>query len=354
MWKTQKESSNDAVIFIVILVAVIGALIVYNAIKKPGVPGKKGGSAARAAATPRLFSGFTLHRLARNIGFNREQTKMLDFVLKTDAVAEPEKSLKNAALLDRHFRRAYRVIEQTANTEEEAQERLALLFSVRNILENSAGSGLTSTRQLQEESSAVLNLGKEKHQTSVLSVKGDNVVVECPQNALGTQVKVPRGQTLNVMVFTKNNKGFAFETRVLGYSTSLGHPTMLLAHSNRLKFLSQRRFRRRQVVIATNLFFVYVEGEGKKQRLVVDKKRLTGNITDISIGGCSVKTPATVQGGARLKIEFTQGDNTIAALGQVLRTNRAGGNTIMHVKFLKVARKSMNIINGLVYEYGHE
>jgi len=63
---------------------------------------------------------------------------------------------------------------------------------------------------------------------------------------------------------------------------------------------------------------------------------------------------APVQVGARFKIEFVQGDNNVAALGQVLRTNRTGVNTIIHVKFLKVSQKSMNIINAFVYEYAHE
>jgi hypothetical protein len=96
---------------------------------------------------------------------------------------------------------------------------------------------------------------------------------------------------------------------------------------------------------------VYVEGGGKKQRLTVDKRRLSGNIMDISVGGCSMKTNASIQSGARLKIEFTQGDIIVAALGQVLRTNRTGINTILHIKFLRVTRKSMNLINAFVYEY---
>jgi hypothetical protein len=41
----------------------------------------------------------------------------------------------------------------------------------------------------------------------------------------------------------------------------------------------------------------------------------------------------------------------IAALGQVLRTNRSGISTIMHIKFLRIPRRSLNIINALVYEY---
>jgi len=41
----------------------------------------------------------------------------------------------------------------------------------------------------------------------------------------------------------------------------------------------------------------------------------------------------------------------VAALGQVLRTNRSKTNIILNVKFLKIPRKSMNLINASVYGY---
>jgi hypothetical protein len=103
-----------------------------------------------------------------------------------------------------------------------------------------------------------------------------------------------------------------------------------------------------------SFYFVYVEDAGHKKgkKMVVDKRRLTGNILDISIGGCSIKTNVSVPSGTRLKIEFTYNNGmNVAALGQVLRTNRAGINTIMHIKFLRIPRKSLNVINALVYEY---
>jgi hypothetical protein len=126
-----------------------------------------------------------------------------------------------------------------------------------------------------------------------------------------------------------------------------------LAHSGEIKRLSNRRFRRRQIVISTNYYLVHMEGSGKKNtKMIVDKRRFTGNIMDISIGGCSIKTNTPVSVRQRIKIEFTCKDgNTVATLGEILRTNRTGVNTVMHIKFLKVPRRSLNSINAMVYEY---
>jgi len=339
---------------IIIIVVVLGTIILLPIIisffmkNTPGMGATKGGAAGG------FLSRMALNRHARDMGLNHEQIKMLDFVFKTDDVIDPLRSLSNSELLDRHFRRAYRAIENNSSTPEEMQHRHAVLFSTRNILEHSGGVNMTSTRQLKEEATLTIGTGKDKREVSVISTKGDHLAVECPRNALGSYIKPPKGNKLTVFLFTKNNKGFSIETKVVGYSGGMGHTVMLLAHSNQIKKLSQRRYRRRQMVIACNMFLVYVEGKGRKQRLVVDKRRLVGSIADISVGGCSIKSRAPVQVGSKMKIEFTYADTGMAALGQVLRTNRAGGATVLHVKFLRVSRKSMNAINAFVYEYANE
>lgn len=351
----KQTNSRDVFVFVIGLGVFILLLLVINAIKKRYNPSVMGGGIA-SSASARHFSGFTLHRVANSIGLDRDQTKMLEYVLKNDGVVDVERSINSSTLLDRHFKRAYHVIERTANTEEEAQERFSLLFSTRNILESTGGSGgsVSSTHQIPEKSAAVLSIGQDSYPVKVISAKGDNLVVENPQNALGTPVRLPRGGKVILSFFTKSSKGFSFETRVLGSADSADGPILQLVHSNQIKRLSQRRFRRKQAVISAYFFFVRVEetGHRREKKMVVDKRRMTGNIMDISIGGCSIKTNVSVPLGTRLKIEFApSGEANAAVLGQVLRNNRTGISTIMHIKFLKVPRRSMNMINALVFEY---
>jgi len=351
-------STRDLIIGLVVAVVIVGGLILLNVLnKKPGVSGKKGSGGGVPSSGGGGFSFMTalaLHKITRSLGLNHEQTKMLDYVFRLDDVVEPERSINNPVLLDRHFRKAYRVIENAATLSAETQRKLAILFSTRNLLENSVLSSVTSTKMLKDDTIFIINTGKDKINVHLISAKGDYILVEPPKNVLGSQLKIQRGTRLTVLFFTKNNKGFSFETRVIGFTTYNSHPVMQLAHSNQIRFLSQRRYRRRQTSIACNMFLVYVEGNKKKQRLIVDKRRLQGSVQDISVGGCSMKILAPVQVGARFKIEFMQGDENVAALGQVLRMNRMGMNTIIHIKFLRVSLRSMNVINAFVYEYGKE
>ena len=342
---------TQLLIFGIVFTAIIVIIVIIN---KNNSSQSKGSGSSGGTGAPSLLSRLNLHRITRSIGLNGEQRKMLDYVFRMDGVTDYEKSFNNYTLLDRHFRRAYRVIEQSSETEAEAHKKLAVLFSTRNLLENSTIGGVTHTRQIKDDTILTVKFGKEKFEVPILTARAEHLIVEAPKNALGSPIKLPNSSALSVVFFTKSNKGFSFETRIAGSGTFHGSQALQLVHSGQLKHLSQRRFRRRAAVIACFLNLVYVEGSGKKQRLVVDKRRTSGSIADISVGGCSIKSAAPVQVGARFKIEFMQKNVSVAALGQVLRTNKAGMNTTIHVRFLKVSQKSMNIINAYVYEYSYE
>jgi len=349
-----KTSPKDMIILFVIIAVVVTALLIINARKSGAKNKKSSGTAPSGGSGVGIFSIFTFHRIAKDLGLDNEQTKMLDFVFKTDQVADPQRSIITPALLDRHFRRAYRVLEQTHGHENETQHKIGVLFSTRNVIENSVLEDLTSTRQIKDDTKFTIVANKDKLEVHLISTKGENIDVESPKNVLGSQIKLQKGTKLNVLFFDKSNKGFSFETKVVGYTTRQGHPTMQIAHSNQLRFLSQRRFRRKQAAIACSMYLVIIEGSGKKQRLIADKRKLQGTIADISTGGCSIKTMTPIQVGARFKIEFILFDINLAALGQVLRTNRTGVNTFIHMKFLKLTQKTMNMINSFVYEYSQD
>jgi c-di-GMP-binding flagellar brake protein YcgR len=269
--------------------------------------------------------------------------------------------MRTPALLDRHFKRAYKVIERSAETEEEAQQHLSRLFSLRNVIEAApVNDGAVSTSQLAENTAAVLSTGKDSYPVRVLSAKGDSVVVDIPRNALGSPIRLAKGTRVTLSFFTKSSKGFAFDSRILGPLDTPQGPGLQLAHSGKAKALAQRRYRRKQVVAGCAFYFVFVDtvkaGRKKSPKLMVDTRRFTGTILDISIGGCSIKTSAPVQVGSRLKIDIDYSDDsTISVLGQVLRSNRSGTvGTIIHIKFLKVPRRAFNNISALVFGYDDE
>ncbi|MDR2741807.1 MAG: PilZ domain-containing protein [Treponema sp.] len=354
----KEDDPESAILFLIVAGSAVGIFIIIRLIMRAaGIAGPVSGSAGRYSAPVRRFSVFALRRAARSYGLNRDQTKMPGFVFRNDGVTDPERVISNPVLVDKHFKRAYRTLKRQIENEAEAQIQIAHLFSTRNAIEfgQSAASGGPSP-QLAAGMAAVLAVGGDSYPVKVLGVRGNSITVECLTNALGTPIKVSRGARIILSFFIKSNKGFAVEGLVAGTSSTSSGSALELIRASRSKNLVQRRFKRQQGGISCYVRPVKIEetgrGRKKKVRMTVDRRRFTGTIQDISIGGCAIKTNAGIAAGSRVKIEFDYGDSAgVAVLGQVLRFNRNGFNTVMHTKFLKVPRKAMNAINVVVFKY---
>jgi len=346
----------------IILGAGIGVIIivalVVRMIRGPGTIS----SGKSSAATARKFNSFTFRRITSGYGLDKEQSKLLEFVFRNDGVYDPERSMKNPALLDKHFKKAYKTIEKSVESEQEAQLKQAQLFSLRNALDSAPENSneIISTSQVPINTAAVLSTDKENYTVKVMSAKGDTLLTEMPRNALGSPAKLVKGAKITLSFFSKSSKGFAFDSKVLGSTETPQGPALSLQHSHKPKPLASRRFRRKQTHAGCVFYFVFTDTAktSRKQapKLIVDSRRFTGTILDISAGGCSIKTSAPVQVGSRLKIIIDYNEKeSITVLGQALRTNHSGTvGTIICIKFLKVPRKSFNNINAVVFGYADQ
>jgi len=344
------EDPTQVKIVLIALAAIIVIAIVANIIRH-GV-----GPMPAKGITPRKFNSITLFRIASAYGLTREQTKTLEYVFRNGAVADPGRVMENIELLDRHFRRAYRAIEKNSVSDEDAQERFAKLFSVRNVLEAAVGANDTTPPRLSENTPAVLITGKDNYPVKVLSSRGHTVIVETPRNSLGSPVRIGKGTKLNVSFFTKSSNGFSLAGQVIGPMDTDKGSGLQINHTGKLKPLTKRMYRRKQVSLKSALFLVKLIETGEKKRppkLILDTRKFTGTVQDISAGGCAIKTSAAIQAGSRLKISIDHNDNQyMHVLGQVLRTNRSGAaGTILHIKFLKIPRRAFNLISAMVYDY---
>jgi c-di-GMP-binding flagellar brake protein YcgR len=310
------------------------------------------------AGAPRRFSGFAMRRIAGSLGLNKAQRKTLESIFRYDGVTDPAAAIESATLLDRHFKRAYQRIETSAEDSADVQEQLSLLFSTRNAIEsaqNTAGP-VSSTRQIPSGAAATLTTGRDSYQVKVVNAKGDSVLVESPKNSLGNPIRIPNGARVSLSFFTKTSKGYSFESKALGIMETAKGPALKLAHAAQVKPLVSRKYRRKQTSIPCSLSLIIVREEKVRRKVVrkmsLDKRRHSGAIMDLSIGGCSIRSSAAIQPGARVKIDFVYGDSpSIAALGQALRVNRGGLYTTIHMKFIKIPRRSQNLINAIVFDY---
>ena len=357
----KEDNPKEVMITLIAIGGVVVIAFLYHLIKNgTGGGSSMGGNKAKSSTvTPRKFNAFTLFRISSAYGLSRDQSKLLEFVFRNDGVSDPERVMKSQSILDRHFKKAYKTIEKNSASDEEAQQRMARLFTLRNALEASPGDAAeSSSPQLVENTPVIMLYGNDSYSVKILFSRGLNAITEIPRNALGTPLKIANGAKITLSYFTKGNKGFSLDGHVVGTGNTTRGAGLKIAHSGKMKPLVKRQYRRKQILIKCEISTIHLEDTGKKKtnKLVVDPKKFSGAIQDISIGGCAIKTNAAIQAGSKLKINLDYSRNyMISVLGQVLRINRSGfTGTIVHVKFLKVPLRAFNSINSLVFGYDED
>lgn len=355
-----EESDPRVSIGLLIGIVVLITIIVIVNIFKNGI---SGGGSGFASGGSRKFSRWALKRAAAQYGLGKEQNELLESIFRKGGINDPESALRSPQLIDRLFKRTYREIEKSSETEQMAEYHKALLFSIRSRVDASqlGGTIISSTHRLADNMAATLSDQKENsYPIRIISAKGDQLITECPKNAVGTIIRFSRGAKVKLSFYAKSSQGYRIETRVIGMLQTPRGPALQLSHTDKVSALPNRRFKRIQTHLSCFFSYVRIEermvGRKKVRKSHVDDRHSLGTILDISAGGCAIKSAAALANGSFLKIEFEDiQDRTLAVLGRVIRTNRThsiGG--IMHIQFVKVPRKSLNAIQAMVYEYDQD
>jgi len=358
-----KESDPTMAIIMLAALGVFVAFTIIMNVAKHGIGGTGFSSGKGGRKAPARFSGWALKRTASKFGLDAAQTSLLDRIFRKAQVTDPETTMSNPEVVDRHFKRAFKEIEASAETEAESEEQKSILFSIRGAVEaaQNTQTKVVSTRRLPDGLAAVLIGGKgENYPVRVLSAKGEQLMVETPKNSVGTPIKFSRGAKVTLSFYSKSSQGYRFESRVQGTEATAKGPALALAHSDRVTSLPNRRHKRKETHISCYFSLVQIiqRQQGRKivKETMVDERRAMGTIVDISAGGCAIKSAAAFRTGEYLKVEFDDSqDRPMAAFGRIVRTNKTGTvGGVMHIQFLKTTRKALNAINATVYGYEEE
>ena len=346
-----------------ILAIAVGAIIVFSVllyiIRRITSRSTLVEKSSSSPITPRKFNVFSFRHIASSYGLNRDQIKLLEAVFKNNGVTDPERVLKDPTLLDRHFKRAFNTIEKNYTSDEDTQERLANLFSLRNVLDGFPAAGKANPASIPENTPAILASGRESYPVKILTSRNQSVVTEIPRNVLGSPIRLVKGAPVSLSFFTKASNGFSFDGKINGFVNTDHGQGVQIAHTGKMKPLVKRQFHRRHIDVRCEFspvrLEVYGKGRKKTSKLIVENKKFTGIVDNLSAGGCAMKSAAPIQAGSRLKIKIDNDENyPINILGQVLRSNKSGARTVFHIKFLKVPRRAFNSISVLVFGYNDD
>lgn len=349
-WK--KSTPADSTLFFVI-VGLLFAVIVGTALVKRFL------EAGTRPTPPPMLSKGSFRRRAGAMGFSDAETAFLDDYARRMGITNPQSVFGSRAMMDAFFKNVFKYIEKHSDTEEIAELAKNQLFAIREAMaiRISAGPPVKSTRQLVKKTPLSLIDAKGSHYSSiVVELDPRFIFVEPALDAFGQVIKFGWRSRLTVYFYTGNHMGFTFNTRVSSYVEYQGRRILAVRHSESIHPLPTRKHQRRQTTTPCRFFLVHVSvvrERGRSTRSIrTEKTAVPGMITDLSAGGMSIQTSSPAMAGEFLKVDFTLDSGERSVYATVVRTNRIrmGGN-VMHVKFVKITRKTANEILAAVYDY---
>jgi len=316
---------------------------------------------ARNPEETQQYSSYQFRRLAKSYGLSSQHIEMLERLVTVCKVRQPMLIFSSVGLLDDTLKKGLYSLEGVRDaTPEERENQKALIFEIKQVLEQGGRrvGAVSSTTALKPGQELTIRAGTSQFASRVVSNMRDFLTVAAPPVTTDAQARWVRGTQLVVHLWRDGDAGYAFESKILGYDTVKGIPSILIQHSKTLRKEQRRKNRRRELLRPCFFYPIRVAevGQGRQaavKAVVEQDKRALGHVVDISAGGCSIQTLVPLEKGKLLMVEFEIGrGNTIRTYGKAVglyRRPRRGG--IMHVMFTRVTRQYLNRISEFVYDF---
>lgn len=327
----------------------------------------KSGSGRITTAKPVSYKGSKrkFRKIAKHIGVTSIQIKMLEDIAEKYRAGSPLVFLNSHNIFNITMKKAIQEYDSGAYSAEVKENYKMLLFNIKQKLDKSAVSDkkITSSRQLTTGKQITITTASgEKYSSHIITNLKDYICTTVPMRHDGTMLRLNKLEQVKVSIPEKGDRGYFYDSKILGYSKVKGTSCIMLQHSNNMQSSKQRNFPRKELGRSCYFYKINIatimEGKTAVRKAVIDdqaKGRL-GNVIEISAGGCSIKSPSYLNKGDLLRVDIDiERRKTVSVLGKIVNLRKsAPGTAIMHIQFTKMSKKNMNSINSYIYGIGEK
>ena len=281
-------------------------------------------------------------RRAIAIGLTKNQAHLLEGFM--EEVRQPESLLANTRELNRVLAEALRNCSDAKDPM--VKNRQLEIYKIKQRIDKvfADRGNMTSTRQLRINQRMTFQQENGKRFASRITANlKDFYCAEIPENL--DNKRWHKGSKIRHFVLSIDDEEIVFESEMLGYTSIMAVPSIILGHTVRKNRSLIREHRRRAISGRMLIYPGHLVEKGRRFN------NLTGTLIDLSPGGCSIssRNPLDLGELAKLILEYKAGENVVVS-GKVVNT-RAINRTknIAHLKFTKVNVENMNLINSYVY-----
>lgn len=266
--------------------------------------------------------------------------------------------IKDTQSLTKYFHDYYFVLKQKNATAEQINDFFDLNFTFEKI--SATTKNLQSTRQLILEA-VVFYLTQESEQFP-LYVKINNkdfLALEIPKFMYDNpNFRPPLLERLRFITKAENGMTYHFVSRGMRYQTNPdGKVYLIIAHSDDLLNQAHRNSKREStegecIFSPAHINHRIEQKPGEKPEYVINPKQYKGKLTNISVGGCCIKTNLPIREKQNLAVIPVCLDVNDHIIGIIRRTRKLPDNTYnLHIQFLDISLEAKNKINAYVFKY---
>lgn len=300
-----------------------------------------------------------LKTAALKLGLTNEETAFLIHYCSLCNIKELPLIAETEQCINTQFKALYNHIcsEQTEHNEAESEDKKLLLFKIIHKIENGKRNLTLVTNSIAFPAGLALNYTDEQGNTYPIELIENTpieMILSIAQKRDGTRIAPPPLSKIPLAIQLKNGIAYFFEARIVRYQQRRGFEEMAVAHTKNIRPMLQRRFKRIDTDLRCMLHAVKViEQDGSKQYLARPKS-YPAVINDLSAGGCKIRTMLPIHEGQHIQIEIPGAAGIDSITGIVIKSKKDPDmeSTALHIRFLRMAKKTRNNLFALVYNYG--
>lgn len=291
-----------------------------------------------------------------------EMSALLWDICKTMKLPNINYLIKQPEVVAENLKQYYYKIKQQNISPEDLNIFFELDFTLEKI--SAATKGLLSTKQLHLESVVFyLTQDSEQFPFYVKANTNDFLALEIPKFMYDNpRLKPPVLERLRFITKTQNGMTYHFTSRAMRYQTDPdGKIKLIVKHSedlvNQAHRNSKREFLDTECLFSPAHLVHTLENEKKKKHnseedFVVREKEYEGRITNISSGGCCIKTNLPIKEKQYLSLRVPSLELHEHMIGIIRKTRKLIDNSYnLHIQFLKISLESKNRINAYAFKY---
>lgn len=260
--------------------------------------------------------------------------------------------LKNEEFIDSIFRKEFEQIKDDEN-------KTDLLFSIRNKIDfhKSSTMKINSSTVIPTNQNMTLLLNEDRYELTLIENTKEGLILSTPKDILGNEINIPALTKINLIFSLTNNVAYEMTSRIIRYQTRV-IKEMITTHSKDISILHRRNFTRLPFNTECIFSAVQIVTGGEKKEVEVEyrplEKKHAGILTDISADGCCIETELPIRANQYIYAEIQIQANLVSKIiGKIVATeiNKKNNMHILHIKFIKIDKKTKNTIFSIIYNY---